>query len=60
VKTKLTLEPQVVSANLDVVTEDSVVYLMGKINRTSGELAVDIARNTGGVRKVRAVFDYID
>jgi osmotically-inducible protein OsmY len=33
---------------------------MGKINRTSGELAVDIARNTGGVRKVRAVFDYID
>lgn len=60
VKTKLTLEPQVVAANLDVVTEDSVVYLMGKINRTSGELAADIARATGGVRKVVKVFDYID
>jgi osmotically-inducible protein OsmY len=45
---------------IDVITEDSVVYLMGTIDRVSGDLASDIASASSGVRNVVEVFDYID
>ena len=41
-----------------VVTEASVVYLMGIVTETEANEAVEIARTTGGVRKVVKVFDY--
>jgi len=44
--------------HLKVVTESGVVYLMGVVTEPEAEEAVDIARNTGGVRKVVKVFDY--
>jgi osmotically-inducible protein OsmY len=60
IKTKLAFEEQVKAINIDVITEDSVVYLMGTIDRVSGDLAADIASASGGVRKVVKVFEYID
>ena len=60
IKTKLAFEEQVKALNIDVITEDSVVYLMGTIDRVSGDLAADIASASGGVRKVVKVFEYID
>jgi osmotically-inducible protein OsmY len=44
--------------HLKVVTESGVVYLMGLVTEPEAEEAVDIARNTGGVRKVVKVFEY--
>ena len=44
--------------HLKVVTESGVVYLMGVVTEPEAEEAVDIARNTGGVRKVVKVFEY--
>jgi len=41
-----------------VVTEASVVYLMGVVTESEAAAAVDIARTTGGVRKVVKVFEY--
>ena len=41
-----------------VVTEGSVVYLMGIVNEKEGEDAVEIARTTEGVTKVVKVFEY--
>jgi osmotically-inducible protein OsmY len=41
-----------------VVTENSVVYLMGIVTEAEANDAVEIARTTGGVRKVVKVFDY--
>lgn len=41
-----------------VVTEASVVYLMGIVTEAEGNEAAEIARTTGGVRKVVKVFDY--
>jgi osmotically-inducible protein OsmY len=41
-----------------VVTENSVVYLMGIVTESEANDAVEIARTTGGVRKVVKVFDY--
>lgn len=48
------------SANhVKVVTEGSVVYLLGLVTRKEAEAAVEIARTTGGVQKVVRVFEYI-
>jgi len=48
-------------ANLvKIVTENSVVYLMGLVTKEEAEAAVDIARNTSGVTKVVKVFEYIN
>jgi len=60
VKTKLTFDKEVKSSNIEVTTEDSVVYLMGKVRRLSSEKATAIASGTSGVRKVVRVFEYVD
>lgn len=41
-----------------VVTESSVVYLMGIVTEAEAAAAVDVARTTSGVRKVVKVFEY--
>jgi osmotically-inducible protein OsmY len=49
------------SANqIKVVTEASVVYLLGLVTRKEAEAAVEIARTTGGVQKVVRVFEYVE
>ena len=45
--------------HVKVVTEAGVVYLMGIVDKQEAEAAVEIARNTGGVRKVVKVFEYM-
>jgi osmotically-inducible protein OsmY len=44
--------------HVKVVTEAGVVYLMGMLTEREAEAAVDIARTTGGVRKVVKIFEY--
>lgn len=44
--------------HVKVVTEGGVVYLLGLVTEAEAEAAVDVARTTGGVRKVVKVFDY--
>jgi osmotically-inducible protein OsmY len=46
--------------HVKVVTENSVVYLLGMVNRAEGEAATEIARTTGGVQKVVRLFEYVD
>lgn len=41
-----------------VVTEASVVYLMGIVTEAEANAATEVARTTGGVRKVVKVFDF--
>ncbi len=45
--------------NIKVVTEASVVYLMGLVTRDEADAATEVARGTGGVQKVIRVFEYI-
>jgi osmotically-inducible protein OsmY len=45
--------------HVKVVTEASVVYLMGLVSPEEGDAAVEIARTTGGVNRVVKVFEYI-
>jgi osmotically-inducible protein OsmY len=44
--------------HIKVVSEGGVVYLMGIVTEPEADEAVEIARNTGGVRKVVKVFEY--
>jgi osmotically-inducible protein OsmY len=44
--------------HVKVVTEASVVYLMGIVTEAEANSAVELARTTGGVRKVVKVFEY--
>jgi osmotically-inducible protein OsmY len=46
-------------SNVKVVTENGVVYLLGLVTQREMDAAVQIARTTGGVRKVVRVFELI-
>jgi osmotically-inducible protein OsmY len=45
--------------HVKVVTERSVVYLMGIVRRDEGDAAAQAARTTSGVERVVKVFEYI-
>jgi osmotically-inducible protein OsmY len=46
------------AVHVKVVTENSVVYLLGLVTQQEADAAVELARTTGGVRKVVKVFEY--
>jgi osmotically-inducible protein OsmY len=46
--------------HVKVVTENSIVYLMGLVKKSEAEEATQIARTTSGVQKVVRVFEYLD
>ena len=46
--------------HIKVITENSVVYLMGLVKRAEADAATEVARTTGGVQKVVRLFEYLD
>jgi osmotically-inducible protein OsmY len=60
VKTKMVTEDRFQANYVKVVTENSVVYLMGLVTHKEADDAVDIARGVDGVEKVVKVFEYTD
>ncbi len=58
VRTALLAKKGLASNNIKVITENSVVYLMGDIGRSQAKLAADAARRVQGVQKVVKVFTY--
>jgi osmotically-inducible protein OsmY len=46
------------SVHVKVITEVGVVYLLGLVTEAEAETATELARTTGGVRKVVKVFEY--
>lgn len=59
VKAQFVSENRFQANYVKVVTENSVVYLMGVVTQAEADAAVEIARNTSGVEKVVKVFEYI-
>lgn len=59
VRAKLLRKKDLESGSIRVITEDSVVYLMGIATKEQAALAVDVARNVKDVRKVVKVFQYV-
>ena len=60
VKTRLLRDERVPGIKIKVVTEASVVYLMGLVTQEEAKAAIDIARNTSGVSKVVVLFEIIN
>lgn len=48
------------AGRIKVLTAHKNVYLMGTVSREEGDAVAEIARNTGGVKKVIKVFNYTD
>ncbi len=59
-KTKLLTDETIGSTPIKVVTENSIVYLLGLVSRDVGAKSADLARNTSGVEQVVKIFEYID
>lgn len=54
------IEMKTISASsFKVITERTVVYLMGRVTQREGMVASDVARGVDGVSKVVKLFDYI-
>ena len=60
VKTQFVTENKFQANYVKVVTENSVVYLLGIVNKAEADAAAEIAANTDGVTKVVKVFEYIN
>jgi len=60
VKSHIQTSSKVSAANIKVITEDSVVYLMGLVTHKEADEVAEVASTTGGVRKVVKVFEYTD
>lgn len=59
VKASLIDEKDLYVGAFQVVTERSVVYLMGRVTPREADTATQIARTTGGVQRVVRVFDIL-
>ncbi len=59
VRTQMAANSDVPSGRIRVVTENSVVYLMGMVSQAEGDRAALLARNVAGVSRVVKVFEYI-
>ena len=59
VRTQLLTKKGLESGSIRIVTENSVVYLMGIVTHEQANLAVDAARQVQGVSKVVKIFQYI-
>ncbi len=58
IKTEMLATEDLQSGTIKVVTENGTVYLMGIVNRSQADMAVDIARKVSGVQKVVKIFKY--
>ena len=59
VKTGLLFGEKINSGRFKVVTENSVVYLLGYVTRDEAARAVYVSKNIDGVRKIVRLFDYM-
>lgn len=60
VKTRLLRDDKVPGTKVKIVTEASVVYLMGLVTQAEADAAIEIARTTAGVTKVVTLFEFIN
>ena len=51
--------PELNSNQFKIVTENSVVYILGLTNKKQGQLASETARQVSGVTKVVTAFEYL-
>ena len=60
IKSSLLANSDVTAGRIKVVTENSVVYLMGLVTQKEADKVTDIAATTTGVRRVVRLFELLD
>ncbi len=60
VKSKLLADKHSHANQIKVVTENSVVYLLGTVPRSDAAQAVEVTKSVYGVQKIVKVFEYMD
>jgi osmotically-inducible protein OsmY len=60
IKSRMLVSPDFDPTRIKVVTENSVVYLMGLVTHAEGDQAVTLTTSIDGVTGVVKVFEYID
>lgn len=60
IKTLMLANKEIRGLRTKVVTENSVVYLMGLVTPSEADRAVELVSNTGGVTKVVRAFEYVN
>lgn len=60
VKSKLLETENIKSNQIKVVTENSVVYLMGLVKNQEGDIAAEATRTVASIKRVVKLFEYID
>ena len=60
IKTKMLADPNVSGMRTKIVTENSVVYLMGLVTQNEANQIVDLVSDTRGVTKVVRAFEYVN
>ncbi len=58
-KTALIGNEDVQSADIKVLTEDGIVYLMGYVSQAQARDATDVVRRVDGVKKIVTFFEYV-
>lgn len=58
IKSEMLATENLKSGSIKVVTENGVVYLMGKVNHEQADIATDISRQVSGVQRVVKIFQY--
>ncbi|MDO9104484.1 MAG: BON domain-containing protein [Methylovulum sp.] len=48
------------SAMIKVITENAIVYLMGRVHRTEGAVVINVVRHQPDVKRIITVFEYLD
>lgn len=59
VRSRMLTQKGLESGSIRIITENGVVYLMGIATHEQANLAVNVARQVNGVRKVVKIFQYI-
>ena len=60
VKTKLFKTPNLNATKVKVITEASVVYLLGRVTQVEADAAAEATRSVRGVRRVVKIFEIIN
>jgi len=60
VKSALLSEKKINGLHFKVVTENQIVYLMGLVSRTEGDIAANAVRQVEGIKQIIKLFEYQD
>lgn len=60
IRTLMTTDDRVPLLKLDLIVEDSEVFIMGRLTKQEASAAVDVARNVQGVTKVIRVMELVN